>query len=111
MPVNSLISAPATKPLFLAEMTTTPRGRVRSSVASTPSSSVSTSADSTFAEVPGLSRVSQAMPSASLSTFQDAAALSFMVQVPARASAAGGGYRAHRHPGAHPEIAYQWAVV
>src|SRR5256885_10485455 len=49
--VNSLISAPATKPLFLAEITTAPRGRSFSSAASRPSSSPSTPLESTLAEV------------------------------------------------------------
>ena len=78
MPVNSLISAPATKPLFLAEITTTPRGRSFSSVASRPSSSLSTPPESTLAELPGLSIVSQAILSESRSSFQDPLTVSFM---------------------------------
>src|SRR5580700_6731017 len=111
MPVNSLMSAPATKPLFFAEITTTPRGARRSSVATSPSSSVSTLPDSTFAEVPGLSRVSQAMPSASISSFQDGLALSFMVSAPGAATASGRRDGAYRSPGAHAEIAHQRAVI
>ena len=42
MPVNSLMSAPAMKPLFLAEISTRPRGGSRSSAASCSSSSAST---------------------------------------------------------------------
>ena len=66
------------KPLFFADTTITPRGRSCSSAPSTSSSSISTPAESTLAEVPGLSKVSQAMPSASRSSFQDRALASFM---------------------------------
>src|SRR5882672_77791 len=71
MPVNSLISAPAMKPLFLPEITITARGGSCVSGASTSSSSRSTRLERTLAEVPGLSIVSQTTESASRSTFQD----------------------------------------
>src|ERR1700761_4898749 len=64
------MSAPATKPLFLADMTTTPRGALCASGRSRASSSVSTSLERTLAEVPGLSSVSQTMPSASVEDVQ-----------------------------------------
>src|SRR5256884_230340 len=102
MPVNSLISAPATKPLFLAEITTAPRGRSFSSAASRPSSSPSTPLESTLAEVPGLSIVSQAIASASRSSFQAAVAVSFM---------SGRRSRARRGAGADLEIAHQRAMI
>src|SRR6266404_3249017 len=103
MPVNSLISAPATKPLFLAEITTTPRGRSLSSAASRPSSSLSTLPESTLAELPGLSIVSQAIASESRSSFQDPVAVSFMMS--------GRRDRARRGIGADLEIAHQWAMI
>src|SRR5213082_3385850 len=102
MPVNSLISAPATKPLFLAEITTAPRGRSFSSAASRPSSSPRTPLESTLAEVPGLSIVSQAIASASRSSFQAAVAVSFM---------SGRRSRARRGAGADLEIAHQRAMI
>src|SRR5215472_17474114 len=70
MPVNSRMSAPATKPLFLADSTTSARGSCCSSAASRPSISSSTAPESTLAEVPGLSSLSQATPSASRSRVQ-----------------------------------------
>src|SRR6266404_6714675 len=103
MPVNSLISAPATKPLFLAEITTTPRGRSFSSAASRPSSSLSTLPESTLAELPGLSMVSQAIASESRSSFQDPVAVSFMMS--------GRRNRARRGAGVDLEIAYQRAMI
>ncbi len=71
IPVNSLMSAPAMKPLFFAEITITPRGGSLRKDGNRASSSVSTSLERTFADVPGLSIVSQTMPSASRSVFQD----------------------------------------
>src|SRR5579862_3577351 len=109
MPVNSLMSAPAINPLFLAEMTTTPRGGSRSRRASSPSSSSSTLPESTLAEEPGLSRVSQAMPSESRSSFQELPGVSFMSCAPWGESGSGGGSSARR--GAHLEVAYQRPVI
>src|SRR3981081_1957430 len=103
MPVNSLISAPAPKPLFLPEITTTPRGKSFSSVASRASSSVSTLPESTLAELPGLSIVSQAIPSESPSSFQDPLAVSFMMS--------GRRDRARRGAGADLEIAHQRTMI
>src|SRR5271168_1601993 len=68
--VNSLISAPAMKPLALAESTTTPTGLIAAISVSLPASSLRTEADSTLVEVPGMSQVSHAMRSASTSSVQ-----------------------------------------
>src|ERR1700732_2231252 len=103
MPVNSLISAPATKPLLLPEITTTARGRSFSSAASRASSSVSTPPESTLAELPALSIVSQAIPSESRSSFQDPLAVSFMMS--------GRRDRTRRGAGADLEIAHQRAMI
>jgi hypothetical protein len=59
------MSAPATKPLALPDFTITPRGGDLASSTRCLSSSSITSLESTFAEVPGLSRVNHTMPSAS----------------------------------------------
>src|SRR5690606_10580063 len=68
--VNSLMSAPAMKPLFLAEQNTMARGGLSSSSLSRTDSSRSTSPDNTFVEAPALSKVMKATPSASVSSFQ-----------------------------------------
>src|SRR5262245_51507059 len=67
------MSAPAMKPLFLAERITSPFGGFCANGAISAPSSSSTARPSTLVDVPGLSRVSQAMPSASRSTFHAAA--------------------------------------
>src|SRR5580700_1422820 len=64
------MSAPAMKPLRLAERITSPRGWSRSSFSSTALSSVSTSSDSVLALESFLSNSSQAMPSSSVRSRQ-----------------------------------------
>src|SRR6202035_2190451 len=64
------MSAPAIKPLRLAERMTSPRGWSRSSLSSTALSSVSTSSDRVLALESFLSNNSQAMPSSSLRSRQ-----------------------------------------
>src|SRR4029077_7419586 len=110
MPVNSRMSAPAMKPLFLAEISTSPRGGSRSKVARCSLSSASTAAESTFAEVFGLSKLSQAMPSASRSSFQ-AGAVSVMAargRVGKNSSGRGGPCGG---AALHLEVAHQRAVI
>src|SRR6201984_354462 len=80
MPGNSRISAAAVKQLFWADSTTSARGGSFSSAASRPSSSSSTEPESTLAELPGLSNVSQATPSASRSRVQLRAESLLMVE-------------------------------
>src|SRR5712692_8237353 len=70
MPRNSPMSAPAMKPLFLPERSTTPLGGSRSMRASTSLSSTSTSSLSVLALPPALSRTSQATPLSSRASFQ-----------------------------------------
>src|SRR5919109_2623189 len=115
MPVNSLMSAPAMKPLLFAEITTTPRGMSRSSAARRASSSASTPLERTLAEVPGLSIVSQAMPSASRASLQDPLAVSFMYGLPSRRGgfprSSGGRGGARRSAGADLEIAHQRPMI
>src|SRR5580704_5897459 len=64
------MSAPAIKPLRLAERITNPRGWSRSIFSSTALSSVSTSSDSVLALESFLSNNSQAMPSSSVRSRQ-----------------------------------------
>src|SRR6516165_3168796 len=67
---NSPMSAPAMKPLFLAERSTTPLGSSRVICASTSLSSRRTSSLMVLALAPALSKMSQAMPSSSRASFQ-----------------------------------------
>ena len=64
------MSAPATKPLALAELTTRPAGRISDSRSKAVAKSRSIAADKTLVEVPGASHVSHAMRSASTSKRQ-----------------------------------------
>src|SRR6185437_11432223 len=101
MPVNSLMSAPAMKPLFLPESTTTPRGggnAIRSMMAS---SSRRTWLESTLADVPGLSTVSHTIPSLSLSICHAAVAV----------SAIGSGRGRVLFTRAHVEVAHERAMI
>src|SRR5579862_4294111 len=109
MPVNSRMSAPATKPLFLAEITTSARGNSFSSAASRPSSSISTLPESTLAEVAGLSSVSQATPSASFSRAQLRAPSLLMRQT--LGGRGRGFFRGGVAAGRHHEIAHQRAMI
>src|SRR5579883_1681912 len=116
MPVNSLMSAPAMKPLFLPEITTRPRGGTAATSSSSASSSRSTWLESTLTEVPGLSAVSQTMPSPSRSIFQARVAVSvlFTLSLPFfRASGAGSGRGGSLRGsiGPHVEIADERAVI
>src|SRR6516165_8665097 len=112
------MSAPAANPLFFAEISTAPRGGSCSSAPSSSSSSASTPAESTLADVPGLSRVSQAIPSASRSSFQALELASFM-WASHRSGRGGGrgvrggglGIRAYGGAGVHAEIAHQRPMV
>src|SRR5580692_462295 len=113
MPVNSLMSAPAMKPLFLAEMSTRPRGRDCSSFPRCSLSSASTLAESTLAEVPGLSKLSHAMRSASSVSVQAgaaAAAGSFMGVYQAEGKSGGRGTSA-AGTAQDLEVAHQRAMV
>jgi|SRR5688572_7934013 hypothetical protein len=101
---NSLTSAPAMNPLVLAERITRPRSVVDASAFRCESSSSSASRDRTLVELPGLSKVSQAMPSASTSRAQAAAAEVFM----ARTSGYGG---LRRHRAANREVAEDRTVI
>src|SRR5580700_1337911 len=69
-PRNWAMSAPAIKPLRLAERITSPRGWSRSILSSTALSSVSTSSDKVLALESFLSNSSQAMPSSSVRSRQ-----------------------------------------
>src|SRR5688572_10977616 len=69
-PTNSLTSAPAMKPLDFAERMTRPFGGDAASSFTCLPSSITVSLESTLVDVPGLSKVSQAMPSASTSRDQ-----------------------------------------
>src|SRR5271156_7029352 len=70
MSTNSLMSAPAMKPLRFAEHNTRPAGFCASTWVSAAARSLMTAADSTLVALPGISQVSQAMRSASTSRFQ-----------------------------------------
>src|SRR5208282_6368976 len=108
IPVNSRMSAPAMKPLFLAEITTSARGGCFSSPASSPSSSTRTLPESTLAEVPGLSSVSQATPSASFSRLQLRAVSLLMLELSGDPGAPVGSGAAAR---VHQEVAHQRAMI
>src|SRR5688572_29168560 len=100
---NSRTSAPAMNPEALPERITRPRSRCCRSACTCASSSTSVSRDSTLVEVPGLSKVSQAMPSASVTRVHADGAGPFI---------AGSGYRGlRRHGAAHIEIAKYRPVV
>src|SRR5579863_557137 len=109
MPVNSRISAPAINPLFLADSTTSARGGSFSRAPSRPSSSTSTEPESTLAEVPGLSSVSQARPSASLSRIQLRAVSVLMDD--ARGGRDRPPFRAGATPGDDLKVAHQRAMI
>src|SRR6516164_398299 len=70
MPRNSPMSAPAMKPLFLPERSTTPLGGSRSMRVRTSLSSPNTSSLSVLALAPDLSKISQAMRLSSRTSFQ-----------------------------------------
>ena len=66
--VNSSTSAPAMKPESLPERITIPRGRSCPSRSTIAVNSAMTSAEKVFVDAPALSKVTQTMPSASLSS-------------------------------------------
>src|SRR5262249_28486414 len=108
------MSAPAAKPPFFPERMTIPRGGFCCHGRRMPSNSMSTPLESTFAEVPGLSSVSQRMPSASLADFQEESLV--LLFIGAGHSAVGhsgnAGSRSLRHrAGADMEVAYEWTMV
>src|SRR5215207_2114524 len=107
-PVNSLMSAPATKPLAFADLTMTARGRSAVKELTSVPSSASTFLESTLALTPGLSRISHAMSSASRSSFQ-ADASSFILLRPVTGPMSG--RRAARSSGGDVEVAHERAVI
>src|SRR6185312_13850105 len=112
MPVNSLMSAPAMNPLFLPDCTTIPRGGFCCSGRRIASNSRRTPLESTFVEVPGLSSVSQRMPSASVADLQEPLVLSFIGDTPQETVSRNAGSRSLRHrAGADMEIAHEWPVI
>src|SRR5262245_24402117 len=76
--MNSLTSAPAMKPEALAERITTPRGGFCRNAARCVSSSSRESRDSALVEVPGRSKLSQAMLSPSVCSAQEGVAVEFI---------------------------------
>src|SRR5690242_7304698 len=106
------MSAPAMKPLFLAEATTSPRGGLCCNGRRRPSNSMSTPLERTFAEVSGLSSVSQTMPSASVSDFQEPPVLLFISNTPLwEASRNGRGRFLRSSAGTYVEVADERAMV
>src|SRR5215469_3815051 len=103
------MSAPAMKPLFLAESTTMPRGRSIEISSSRESSSRRTWLESTLVEVPGLSAVSQRMPSASREICQAEAEVSVLLTFsPCGAGSGRGRALLVRF---HVEIAHERAMI
>src|ERR1700677_337208 len=111
MPVNSLMSAPAMKPLFFADITTTPRGGGNAIRSSRALSSRSTPLDSTLVEVSGLSTVSQTMPSLSRSIFQAEEEASIFFIFPPSGARSGRRRALLGVVRAHVEIAHQRTVI